>query len=1084
MHPGSTLGRYELHHVLGRGGMGTVWEATLRGPAGFTKRVALKVLTDGGDGLIREARLGGLLRHPNLVEVYALEEIDQTWVCAMELMRGGSLAGHVLPPRAVVEVGIQVAQGLAHAHEEVGLVHLDLKPENLLLHHGMVKVADLGISRARGFAREGRVQGTRAYMSPEHWSGAEVDARADIFALGVVLVALATGAPDRHPDAVPWLAGVLRRCLPVEREARFTSMGEVVEALRRVEVSGPGLSEWTQPGEVDLSLLSASTDFSQSPIGAYRALTNMGEEPDRFVGRETETAAALALLDGPVLATLKGMGGIGKTRLARRVGRLWHERTGSPAWFVDLAGARTAADVQHAVATVLEVPLRKGALDTQAQTIGWAIEARGDMLLVLDNFEQVAEHVGLVRRWRELAPQARFLVTSRSLLGVRGEQVLEVGPLAADEASALLLSRAVARGFRFTQDPAIPELVKQLDYLPLAIELAASRLAVLDPAKLLARLDRRFSLLRRKDPALTPREATLRGMLDWSWERLSKQERAVLAQCSVFVDGFTIDAAEQVVEVTGDEWVVDVVETLLNGSLLTTQRAGRLGMLVSVQAYVRQHDRDSVAAAERRHASYFAEPGSRGKHADEEAENLRHACRRAVLGDWPEAADLLEGVWSMLRLSGPFELGVTLGRQALACTLSAEDRGRVELTLGGALQRSGHNAEAAETLERALRGFEARGDALGTADALRWIGVMHRATGDMEAARTVLQRGLEASGDDIGRRGAVRAELAVVHHYVGESTEAAACFEQALADLRAVGDEVVEGRALGNRGNLLLDMGQVDQARSCYARAMALHRRVGARASEAVVLTNLSGLEYERGRFDEAEEGYAKALEMHRNVGARAAVAHVLGDLGVLHVQRGRLAEAEASYRGALLAQQDVGGRAALAHAQYNLGALLARSARHDDAVAHLEAALGGYRALGDVAGEGCVIGTLGSMHLVLGRMDEARQELDEALRLVRSVKLRRAEGSFLGDASVLSALDGDATSARAQSADGESILRAIEDPVQLGLLLCRRAHMERSLGDAQAAERAFSEASDIAETLGVAPGSPLGDAVSALRDG
>lgn len=162
------IGRYELGAVLGRGGAGWVHASELVGPDGQRRPVAVKVLHAGGDALRREARLGGLLRHRNLVDVYEVGEHEGVWFCAMERC-AGSLAAHLpLPPRAVVEVGLAVCAALQYAHDELGLVHLDLKPENLLFaDDGTVKVADLGIARARGFDTHTKYAFTTSPIAPE-----------------------------------------------------------------------------------------------------------------------------------------------------------------------------------------------------------------------------------------------------------------------------------------------------------------------------------------------------------------------------------------------------------------------------------------------------------------------------------------------------------------------------------------------------------------------------------------------------------------------------------------------------------------------------------------------------------------------------------------------------------------------------------------------------------------------------------------------------------------------------------------------------------------------------------------------------
>ncbi len=199
------MGACELVRLLGTGGMGEVWEAVLHGPAGFRKSVALKLLharpTEHDAALlVREARLGARLQHPNVVGVFGLGEVDGAWHVIMELVRGPSTAKLVragpLSPALVLDVGTQAAAGLAHIHGLVvddrpaGLVHCDVKPENLLVdEHGVVKVADLGIAAVAG-ERRGSA-GTLGYMAPEQLDG-QPEPRSDLFGLGATLYVLAT----------------------------------------------------------------------------------------------------------------------------------------------------------------------------------------------------------------------------------------------------------------------------------------------------------------------------------------------------------------------------------------------------------------------------------------------------------------------------------------------------------------------------------------------------------------------------------------------------------------------------------------------------------------------------------------------------------------------------------------------------------------------------------------------------------------------------------------------------------------------------------------------------------------------------
>ncbi len=194
-----TLGRYELVSLLGRGGHGEVWRARKAGPMGFTAEVAVKVLFNSGSEaqLQAEARLGALLRLPNVVAVHGLEEVDGRWLMEMELVEGQSLhevlkRRKVLSPRALVQLGQQVLEGLIHIHElavdgtPVGLVHRDIKPGNLLIDGaGAVRIADLGVAC---LSSGQSVVGTIGYASPEQLRGDVVDGRADLFSLVAVLV--------------------------------------------------------------------------------------------------------------------------------------------------------------------------------------------------------------------------------------------------------------------------------------------------------------------------------------------------------------------------------------------------------------------------------------------------------------------------------------------------------------------------------------------------------------------------------------------------------------------------------------------------------------------------------------------------------------------------------------------------------------------------------------------------------------------------------------------------------------------------------------------------------------------------------
>ena len=301
-----SFGRYTLLGLLGEGGMARVFEAELQGHEGFRKRAALKVIRSGISGneerlrkaLIKEARLGGLLHHPNVVETYDFGETEgQAWI-AMEVVEGIGLDtllsdGGPVPPAIALEIVAQICQGLEHAHEltvegePAPLVHRDLKPSNVMVaSSGLVKVLDFGIAKATHLVGQttetGMTKGTPAYMSPEQAAGDRVDPRSDLFAAGCILYELLTGRrffegetvyaimlqvikvdeltgdPATFVEAeavVPGVTEVLQSCLWRDREQRIGGARELERAVRalqgRVPPPGP-IRDWLETRDAHL----------------------------------------------------------------------------------------------------------------------------------------------------------------------------------------------------------------------------------------------------------------------------------------------------------------------------------------------------------------------------------------------------------------------------------------------------------------------------------------------------------------------------------------------------------------------------------------------------------------------------------------------------------------------------------------------------------------------------------------------------------------------------------------------------------------------------------------------------------------
>jgi predicted ATPase len=1032
--PGTRLGRYALVAPLGRGGMGEVWEAVLHGPQGFQKRVALKILAPAADDALgrevmaREARLGALLSHPNVVATHDLGESDgRVWI-AMELVRGvtaGDLIrqGHT-SGRAVLELGLQATAALAHVHAlhvdgaPVNLVHRDVKPSNLLVDQtGLVKLADLGIARIGRSTGDG--WGTPAYMPLEQVRGA-ADHRSDLFALGVTLHALATRkrllrkghevaellALDAFLESaafaepvearVPGLSHVLRRALRADPEARYPSaaaFAEALAALRVLQEPGATLRELVAQVRPELHDPSHPHDVSAPSASTLVAKGNLPRPRDRFLGRDAEVAAlSAAVRSGARVVTVLGPGGAGKTRLSIEVGRLLGRERAGGAWFVDLSEARTVEGVCGAVGRALSVPIERG--DDPVVRVGQALRGREEALFVLDNFEQCVEAAaGTLGRWLPLAPEATFLVTSRIALRLSGEERFPLGPLSTADGVALFTARA-ARPVHPDDADDVERLVAELEGLPLAIELAAARTRFVNVAGIRERLADRLRLLTGGSADRPERQRSLRASLDGSWELLAPWGRAALAQLSVFEGGFTLEAAEAVLDLRAwpeAPWAMDVLEALADASLVRFDGVGRFRLLVAVQAYAAEKLEPAArVAAEGRHAAFFAQLGTgaaldalhlRGGAARlerlvQEADNLVAAHGRALAsGDRATLLPLTRAAIHVFRLKGPY-------------------------------------AEAHRLLDLTAPFLGGRGP------------------------------------DDVP----LRAAAAAIHRERGDAERSIAELEALLADTETHGSPRDVQRVLFELGLSLQQRGRRPEAARVYERGMEVAHQLGDGLAEAQFLANLGTLAFETGDVDTAAARFEAALPRQRAGAGERLIGGTLANVGVLKLARGQ-ADAEPTLREAIELLERAGDRRAACVTMSNLGSWLVDHGDPLGGEALLLECLDGFRTLGARALESTLLGQLGSLYVRVGRLVEAERRFREALASAREVKNPRTECAAVSNLGYAVFLQGRSAEGKAVTLEARAIAEALGDRRYLTLCSETLAQIAVADGDLAAAE-------------------------------
>lgn len=643
--------------------------------------------------------------------------------------------------------------------------------------------------------------------------------------------------------------------------------------------------------------------------------TNVMPARTRFFGRSAEHAAVEdAVADGR-LVTIVGPPGVGKSRLAREVALAClasraHGLAGG-CWSCEVDAAR---DREALVAAVLLALAPDGTIRDPAL----ALERRGKILLILDGFESlVAPASELVAAWLSRVPELHVLVTSRQLLRIEGERVIELSPLAPDDALALFVDRAsaiTASAPRWieTQRATTQRLVAALDGLPLAIELAASRARLLSPAQLLENLSRHDGIVRgerHKESGVRALDEALEG----SWESLDASERSALASASVFAGGFDLAAAERVLDRdgAGASSVLDVLQSLRDRSLLSTMEGEesivRYTLLVTIRAYAASRlDARAREAVHARHADHYLSRFEGGRHGDDdrrallrERENLLAVHERA-LGEGRHE-DALRAAIVLARLASALSYDWSLGlldaamAQADATSptyvRALESRGALLRFLGRVNESLETLAVAAASASGALHGQIMLGLGNGCAVLARW----GEALGHFETAIAAFAR-----LGDRRAEGRARTMLAACFYNQDRLDDAAQHLETALALQRDTGDRAFEGMSVTSMGIIALARGDLLAARAHLDEALATLHALGDRHWEAVARAYAGGLALEEGQLDRARTLLEEAATDLGTIGVRRAEAIALGHLGHLAVERGALDEALTRYRAAL----------------------------------------------------------------------------------------------------------------------------------------------------------------------------------------
>jgi len=951
--------RYRLERALGEGGMATVY---LAHDVRHGRKVALKVLrpellaAGGHERFLREIRTTAKLRHPHILPLFDSGAAAGFLFYVMPYVEGESLRDRLrrepqLPLGEALRIADEVADALSYAHAH-GVIHRDIKPENILLENEHAVVADFGIAHAvtasgdEKLTMTGMALGTPHYMSPEQWSGEVVDGRSDLYALGCVVFEMLAGSPPfTGPTAVAVMAGHAVHPIPSLRAASSRVTGPVAAAVERALAKSPA-DRFQKVEEWRAALTSAEVDAWGASVagpteGRFRKAPPIPST--QLLGREdTLTQATERLRAGARVFTVTGYGGTGKTRFAIELfGRLEAEYPGGAA-FISLASVTDAAEVLPTVGIALDIAEAPGrsALDAICTVIG---DSR--VLLVLDNLEQVLGAANDIAALASRCPALQVIATSRAPLKIGAESEFALPPLALpdrDPASlealracssvALFVQRAekVKPDFALTDAnaAAVAGICRQLDGLPLALELAAARVRILEPAALLQRLDHALDLLTSGDRDLPLRQRTLRAAISWSYSLLEADEQRLLRCLSVFHEGWTLEAMEQVCYSDAERHrALDELDSLVEKGLVRVVGGGeRYALLETVRAFAAEqlHAGGEVAALRHAHADYFLSL-ARGVDAGIKGTGQVAAMRRAHADN----ANLHAAIqWLM----------------ACARTGDAESLEK-GLLLAGSLNwfwhMGGQHLTARGILDELLALESGRGRSRGRALARLANGMISTVTGEWDRGGGEWGGGGE-DGQAIGDQ-AIAAEgimgVGYCHMGAGRMDDALAPLDEAITRSAGGVSDFIHAISMTIKGLLLFATGDLDAGVALVQEARRIQERLGDCEGGGLALSFLAQMTFAKGDHARALALYADALALFETVGDRPEIARVHSEMGWTALAAADLAAAQRAFRLAVTANEEVGSARGTGLALMGLAAVEAAAGRPERAVAIAAAA-------------------------------------------------------------------------------------------------------------------------------------------------
>jgi predicted ATPase/class 3 adenylate cyclase len=675
---------------------------------------------------------------------------------------------------------------------------------------------------------------------------------------------------------------------------------------------------------------------------------NLPVQLTSFIGREKEIDVVKELLNKTHLLTLTGPGGAGKTRLSLQTGADVIDEFSGGVWFIELASLIDPALLPQKI--IIELGIKEESKKALEETLSSYLKDK-EILLILDNCEHLIEScAALSEKLLKACPKLKIIATSREALKCTGEQVYSVSSLKTPnvkdkltpeqltqyESVRLFIERALTVNprFRVTNEnaPALSGICSQLDGIPLAIELAAARIKVLSVEKIFERLNNRFSLLTGGVRTALPRQQTLKALIDWSYDLLSEKEKMLWSRLSVFNDGWTLDAAEEICadDKIDKDSVLDLLALLAEKSILILEESGeRYHILETLKRYGegKLEEANESMNIYSKYLNYFVElsefvePKLTGDEVhlwldklEKEHGNLQSAIEWALKNGFQNEGFRLAGALGLFwDIRGYYSIGRGILESMLnnVKEISKPVLGKALVRAGLLAQSQGDYSQAMKFYEQSLVLYLGQDDKNSISTVLRSMGNVVYEQGDYAKARKLIEAHLEFKRE-IGDKHSIADslnDLGNMAYDQGDYEQARNFHEESLALRREIGYKRGIAGSLNNLGNVAYNLGEYEKAQKLQEESLAIKRELGDKKGITTSLHNSAILAYANGDLKKAKSLFEETLTLVREIGDKTGIADSLHDLGFVEYEQGNFDQASKFYEESLAVHRETGNK-------------------------------------------------------------------------------------------------------------------------------------------------------------------------------